>query len=158
MRQNASASHVRRRVLDITPVRAIIGLADVALTSSQCPWCFTIGEGNMGSLQQVDQSDFQEVLDSSHTIPVLVDFFAEWCPPCRKLGPTLEELAGELEGRLRIVKINVDTSPLASKYGVMNIPTMILFKNGEEVSRLVGNQAKRSLEKEVEPYLAPPAA
>jgi thioredoxin 1 len=110
----------------------------------------------MGSLQQVDQSDFQEVLDSSATIPVLVDFFAEWCPPCRKLGPTLEELAVDLEGRLRIVKVNVDSSSLASKYGVMNIPTMILFKNGEEVSRLVGNQAKRALEKEVEPYLAPP--
>jgi thioredoxin 1 len=108
----------------------------------------------MGSLQQVDQSDFQEVLDSSSAMPVLVDFFAEWCPPCRKLGPTLEELAGELEGRLRIVKVNVDTSSVASQYGVMNIPTMILFKNGVEVSRLVGNQAKRALLKEVEPYLA----
>jgi thioredoxin 1 len=107
----------------------------------------------MGSLQQVDQSDFQEVLDSSSSMPVLVDFFAEWCPPCRKLGPTLEELAGELEGRLRIVKVNVDTSSVASQYGVMNIPTMILFKNGVEVSRLVGNQAKRALLKEVEPYL-----
>ena len=107
----------------------------------------------MGSLEHVDQSNFQEVLDSSHTLPVLVDFFAEWCPPCRKLGPTLEELADEMEGRLRIVKVNVDTSSVAPQYGVMNIPTMILFKNGAEVSRMVGNQAKRALQKELEPYL-----
>lgn len=107
----------------------------------------------MGSLEHVDQSNFQEVLESSNTTPVLVDFFAEWCPPCRKLGPTLEDLAVDLEGRLRIVKVNVDSSDLASQYGVMNIPTMVLFKNGEEVNRLVGNQAKRALQKELEPYL-----
>ena len=100
----------------------------------------------MGSLQQVDQSNFQEVLDSSSTMPVLVDFFAEWCPPCRKLGPTLEELAVEMEGRLRIVKVNVDTSTVASQYGVMNIPTMILFKNGEEVARKVGAVPRPAIE------------
>lgn len=106
----------------------------------------------MSSLQQVDESNFSEVVSSS-TIPVLVDFFAEWCPPCRRLGPTLEELAQDLTDRLTVVKVNVDESSLASDHGVMNIPTMILFKDGEEVNRFVGNQSKRNLLKELEPYL-----
>lgn len=107
----------------------------------------------MGSLQQVDESSFQTVIDSA-SVPVLVDFFAEWCPPCRKLGPTLEKLAEEMGDRLTVVKVNVDESSLASQFGVMNIPTMIIFKDGEEVKRLVGNQSKHALEKELEPYLA----
>jgi thioredoxin 1 len=107
----------------------------------------------MGTLRQVDDSDFQEVLSGS-TLPVLVDFFAEWCPPCKKLGPTLEALAEDLEGRLTIVKVNVDKSNLAGQFGVMNIPTMIVFKDGQEVKRFVGNQAKSALEKALEPYLA----
>jgi thioredoxin 1 len=107
----------------------------------------------MGSLQQVDEKSFGAVIDSS-SVPVLVDFFAEWCPPCRRLGPTLETLAEEMEGRLTIVKVNVDESNLASQFGVMNIPTMIIFKDGEEVKRLVGNQSKHALEKELEPYLS----
>jgi thioredoxin 1 len=106
----------------------------------------------MGSLPQVDEKSFQAVIDSS-VVPVLVDFFAEWCPPCRRLGPTLETLAEEMGDRLTIVKVNVDESRLASQFGVMNIPTMIIFKDGEEVKRLVGNQSKRALEKELEPYL-----
>ena len=106
----------------------------------------------MGSLQQVDDTSFQDVLDSS-TTPVLADFFAEWCPPCRKLGPTLGAVAEDLEGRLTIVKINVDKTSLAPNYGVMNIPTMILFKNGEEISRLVGNRSRQALIKELEPHL-----
>ncbi len=106
----------------------------------------------MGSLQQVDQVSFQEVIGAS-SVPVLVDFFAEWCPPCRKLGPTLESLAEEMEDRLKIVKVNIDASGLATEYGVMNIPTMIVFKDGQEVSRIVGNKSKRALIKELEPYL-----
>jgi len=107
----------------------------------------------MGTLRQVDETDFQEVLNSS-PVPVLVDFFAEWCPPCKKLGPTLEALAEDLAGRLTIVKVNVDNSDLAGQFGVMNIPTMIIFQKGQEVKRLVGNQAKSALEKTLEPYLA----
>ncbi len=106
----------------------------------------------MGSLQQVDENSFQEVLDGSE-IPVLVDFFAEWCPPCRKLGPTLEAVAEELDGRITIVKVNVDSSSLASQFGVMNIPTMILFKDGQEVARMVGNKSKQALIKDLDPYL-----
>lgn len=107
----------------------------------------------MGTLRQVDETDFQEVLSSS-TIPVLVDFFAEWCRPCKRLGPTLEALAEDLAGRLTIVKVNVDSSNLAGQFGVMNIPTMIVFQGGQEVKRLVGNQTKSALEKALEPYLA----
>ncbi len=106
----------------------------------------------MGSLQQVDENSFQEVLGGSE-IPVLVDFFAEWCPPCRKLGPTLEAVAEELDGRITIVKVNVDSSSLASQFGVMNIPTMILFKDGQEVARMVGNKSKQALIKDLDPYL-----
>ncbi len=78
----------------------------------------------------------------------------QWCPPCKKLGPTLEALAEDLAGRLTIVKVNVDKSNLAGQFGVMNIPTMIIFQKGQEVKRLVGNQAKSALEKTLEPYLA----
>lgn len=106
----------------------------------------------MGSLQQVDENTFEDVLGNS-SVPVLVDFYADWCPPCRRLGPTLEEVAEELEGRLKIVKANVETTKIAGQYGVMNIPTMILFVNGEEAHRLVGNQAKQALLRELEPYL-----
>jgi thioredoxin 1 len=106
----------------------------------------------MSNLQQVDESNFQEIIDGSD-VPVLVDFFADWCPPCRRLGPTLESLAEDMTGRLLIVKVNVDKSSLSTKFGVMNIPTMIVFKGGEEVKRLVGNQAKRVLEKELDPFL-----
>mgnify|MGYP006309280491 CR=1 FL=1 len=106
----------------------------------------------MAELQHLDESNFEDVINGSST-PVLVDFFADWCPPCRRLGPTLESLAEDLEGRLAIVKVNVEKSSLATQYGVMNIPTMILFKDGEEVSRITGNRPKRALMKEVEPYL-----
>ncbi len=106
----------------------------------------------MGSLEHVDESNFAEAIEDTE-LPVLVDFFAEWCPPCRRLGPTLESLADDLEGRLKIVKHNVDGSSIALQYSVMNIPTMILFKDGEEVNRLVGNQSKQALVRTLEPYL-----
>ncbi|MBN1248346.1 MAG: thioredoxin [Anaerolineae bacterium] len=106
----------------------------------------------MSSLQQVDDKSFSDVIETSE-VPVLVDFFAEWCPPCRRLGPTLEEVAEELADRLKIVKVNVDSTSLAPKHGVMNIPTMILFKQGEEVDRLVGNQSKRNLIEQLEKHL-----
>ncbi len=107
----------------------------------------------MSSLQYVDDSNFREVIDAS-PVPVLVDFYADWCPPCRRLAPLLEELSEELDGQLKIVKLNVDNSALASQFGVMNIPTMILFKAGQEVNRLVGNQSKVRLMKELTPHMS----
>jgi thioredoxin 1 len=95
---------------------------------------------------KVSDADFEsEVLKSSD--PVVVDFWAEWCGPCRQIAPALEEIAGSLNGRVKIVKLNVDENPhTASKYGVMSIPTLMIFKNGEMASRQVGAAPRQKLE------------
>jgi thioredoxin 1 len=95
---------------------------------------------------KVSDADFEsQVLKS--TGPVVVDFWAEWCGPCRQIAPALEEIAGSLNGRVKIVKLNVDENPqTASKYGVMSIPTLMIFKNGEMASRQVGAAPKQKLE------------
>ena len=102
------------------------------------------------SLQQVNSANFEQTVLNSDK-PVLVDFWAEWCGPCRVLGPVLEELSGEVGGKANIVKLNVDESrDLAMKYGIRGIPTMILFKNGQVVNTLVGNQPKDVILKSIE--------
>ena len=104
----------------------------------------------MGDLVHLDANNYEEEVMQS-TLPVLVDFFAEWCPPCKRLGPIIEELAGEMAGRVKICKLNVqDNSDLATQFGVMNIPTMILLNNGEETWRAVGFQAKKAIIKNIE--------
>jgi thioredoxin 1 len=81
------------------------------------------------------------------TGPVVVDFWAEWCGPCRMIGPALEEISASLGEKVKIVKLNVDENPgTASKYGIMSIPTLMIFKNGEMSSRQVGAAPKQKLE------------
>jgi len=89
-----------------------------------------------------------EVLDSDK--PVLVDFWAEWCPPCRMMGPIIDEIAAEMGGSLKVVKIDTDDNPMTSRdYGIVSIPTFNIYKGGELVGSVVGGQPKRNLVKAI---------
>jgi thioredoxin 1 len=103
----------------------------------------------MSNLTSVTSANFDlEVMNSDK--PVLVDFWAEWCGPCKALTPVLEEIATEMNGKANVVKVNVDqASDLAQKYGIRGIPTLIFFKNGEVKSTLVGNQPKAEIIKNI---------
>ena len=104
-------------------------------------------------VSKVSDSDFEaEVLNS--TQPVVVDFWAEWCGPCRMIAPALEEIAGSMNGKVKIVKLNVDENPqTAAKYGIMSIPTLMLFKNGEPAVRITGFQPKERILSQLRPHL-----
>ena len=106
----------------------------------------------MGALH-VDEKNFEaEVLKSS--LPVLVDFWAEWCGPCKMIAPVIDQLSVELQGKMKIAKVNVDeSSPLAGQFNVMSIPTLLIFKGGKPVDQIVGAMPKDKLLIKLNPHL-----
>lgn len=104
------------------------------------------------TVELTDKNFKTEVLDDSGV--VLVDFWAPWCGPCRMVGPIIDELASEYQGKAKIGKLNVDDNPAtASKYGIMSIPTMLIFKNGEVVDQMVGVAPKAQLVDKLDEHL-----
>jgi thioredoxin 1 len=105
-------------------------------------------------ISEVNDDNFAEAVLQSDR-PVLVDFWAEWCGPCRTLAPTVEAVATDWADRARVMKLNVDQSPLMTeRYGVRAIPTLILFKNGEEVARLLGAVSKTEIAREIDHHIS----
>jgi thioredoxin 1 len=110
-------------------------------------------EEQMAAIQTLTDDTFKETVGAAAT-PMLVDFWAEWCGPCKQIAPILEELAVEQADRLSIGKLNVDENlKVAQEFSVMSIPTLILFKGGEPVARLVGAKPKGALLQELSAYL-----
>lgn len=108
----------------------------------------------MTNIGDVTDGDFQTIVLEADA-PVLVDFWAEWCVPCHMVSPIVEEIGVEKAEGLRVVKLNIDDNPeVTRKYGVMSIPSLILFVGGEEVARVVGARGKDALLKELDPHLA----
>ena len=107
----------------------------------------------MSSATQVTDSTFkQEVLESS--VPVLVDFWAPWCGPCRMVAPVVDEISTQYEGQIKVVKVNTDENPnVASQYGIRSIPTLMIFKGGQKVDMVVGAVPKTTLANTLEKYL-----
>ncbi len=108
----------------------------------------------MVAISEITQDTFQsEVLQSD--LPVLVDFWAPWCGPCRMVSGVVDEVAQQYDGQLKVVKVNTDEQPsIASNYGIRSIPTLMVFMNGEKVEQLVGAVAKTTLSNAVEPFLS----
>jgi len=105
-----------------------------------------------GEMEHLTDAGFATSIQGD--IPILVDFWAAWCAPCRMLAPILEELAGEYKGRVRVAKMNVDEeSAAAQQYGIQSIPTLLLFKNGEVADKVVGVVPKEALSRLLEKHL-----
>jgi len=103
---------------------------------------------------ELTDSNFSEEVESSDK-PVLVDFWAEWCGPCRMVGPVVDELAGEYEGKAKVGKVNVDNNPEVSvKYGIRSIPALLIFKNGEVVDQIIGAVPKNQIKKQLDAQVA----
>jgi thioredoxin 1 len=108
------------------------------------------------NIGKVTDSDFQaEVIEASKTRPVVVDFWAEWCRPCHMLAPTVDEIAQEFSGKLKVVKMNVDENMEApGKFNIRGIPTLLVFKGGQVVDQVVGAVPKDQIEKVLQRHLA----
>jgi thioredoxin 1 len=107
------------------------------------------------SVSSVDSSNFEtEVIQSSKATPVLIDFWAPWCGPCKMIAPVVEELANDYTGKVKFVKLNTDENQeIATKYGIMSIPTIMIFRDGEPVDRIIGYTQKVNLKKKIEEHL-----
>lgn len=98
------------------------------------------------NIKYLGDTDFKEYLSTVGT-PVFVDFYADWCGPCKMIAPVLEDVAGEYQGKVQIAKVNVDQSPAISReYNVSSIPTLVMFENGSEVERFMGYKNKKELQ------------
>jgi thioredoxin 1 len=103
----------------------------------------------MGKTIELTDSNFDQTINSEK--PVLVDFWAEWCGPCKMIGPVVEELAGDYEGKAVVAKLNVDENPqVTARFGVRNIPTLLVFKNGQVVDKQVGAVPKSVLSQKLQ--------
>jgi thioredoxin 1 len=108
----------------------------------------------MSNIGSVNDQEFQGTVLDSDT-PVLVDFWAEWCVPCHMVSPVVEEIGRDKGDALKVVKLNIDDNPGATRtYGVMSIPSLILFKGGQEVARVVGARPKDAILRDLEPHIA----
>ncbi|CAD5255931.1 MULTISPECIES: thioredoxin [Imperialibacter] len=107
----------------------------------------------MGKAIEVTDANFEEIISSDK--PVLVDFWAEWCGPCKMIGPIVEELAGDFEGKAVIAKMDVDMNPqVPAKFGIRSIPTLLVFKNGQVVDKQIGAVPKSVLNQKIQAQLA----
>jgi len=107
----------------------------------------------MADIKLTDQNFNEEVLKAE--MPVVVDFWAEWCMPCRMVGPIIEELAKEYEGKVKVGKMNVDeNSQVPGNFGIMSIPSILIFKNGQPIKTIVGAQPKDNFKKEIDTILS----
>jgi thioredoxin 1 len=107
----------------------------------------------MANIGDVSDTDFQTTVLESAT-PVLVDFWAEWCVPCHMVSPVVEEIGNEKGEGLKVAKLNIDDNPQAARtYGVMSIPSLILFKSGQEVARVIGAKPKDAILRDLDPHL-----
>jgi thioredoxin 1 len=124
------------------------------LTASIEKPAFSPKESTMALPVTVTDTSFkEEVLDSS--VPVLVDFWAAWCSPCKMIAPIVEELASQYDGQIKVAKVDVDANPITpGMFGVLSIPTLMLFRGGQAAERIVGYQPKQALEAKLQAALA----
>jgi thioredoxin 1 len=103
-------------------------------------------------MKQINETEFDSLTGSG---TILVDFGAEWCAPCKAILPLLERMSAEYQGKMEIVSVDIDSSPdLAARHGVMSVPTLLLFRDGQPVERIVGAVSEKELKRRVEPHVA----